>query len=79
MVTAHRDAIKRVLAESIGGLTDKERLVVSLMYFEEFAQRDIARILGVSDSRVSQIHTAAITKLKGKLDRLKEDLLSEEE
>lgn len=79
LVAAHRDAVKRVIAESIGGLTDKERLVVSLMYFEEFAQRDIARILQVSDSRVSQIHTAAIAKLKGKLDRLKDDLLSEEE
>ena len=32
MVAAHRDAVKRVIAESIGGLSDKERLVVSLMY-----------------------------------------------
>jgi RNA polymerase sigma factor for flagellar operon FliA len=79
LIAAHRDAVKRVLAESIGTLSEKERLVVSLMYFEDFAQRDIARILSVSDSRVSQIHTAAINKLRGKLERLKEDLLAEEE
>ena len=78
LVACHRDAVKKVLAENITSLSEKERLVVSLMYFENFAQRDIARILGVSDSRISQIHTAAINKLRRKLDRLREDLLAED-
>jgi len=78
LVEIDREAVKKVLAESITGLSEKERLVISLMYFESFAQRDIARILNVSDSRVSQIHTAAVTKLRRKLERLREDLLAED-
>ena len=78
LLSCHQDAVKKVLAESIGNLSEKERLVISLMYFEDFAQRDIARILEVSDSRISQIHTAAVNKLRRKLDRLREDLLADD-
>lgn len=56
------------LARSIESLAEKERLVVTLYYYEELKYSEIAQILEVSESRVCQIHTKAITKLKADLD-----------
>lgn len=59
--------IKRVLAESLDSLTEKERKVILLYYYEELALKEISRILGVSESRVSQLHTRALQKMKDRL------------
>lgn len=56
------------LAHSIESLGEKERLVVTLYYYEELKYSEIAEILEISESRVCQIHTKAITKLKADLD-----------
>lgn len=56
------------LASSIESLGEKERLVVTLYYYEELKYSKIAGILEISESRVCQIHTKAITKLKADLD-----------
>ncbi|MFA9422253.1 MAG: sigma-70 family RNA polymerase sigma factor [Sedimentibacter sp.] len=53
-----------VLRESINQLNEKEKLVVSLYYNEELKLKDIAEILNISNSRVSQIHTSALQKLE---------------
>lgn len=58
---------KSILAGAINVLPDKERLVVSLYYYEELTLKEIAKILEVSESRVSQIHSKAILHLKAKL------------
>ena len=56
--------ICRTLTTSIESLKEKERLVITLYYYEELKYAEIAEILEISESRVCQIHTKAITKLK---------------
>lgn len=55
---------RKVLAEAINSLKEKEKMVVSLYYVEELNMGQIAQILGVSEPRISQIHSSAIRKLK---------------
>ncbi|MDL2224975.1 FliA/WhiG family RNA polymerase sigma factor [Eubacteriales bacterium OttesenSCG-928-M02] len=62
--------IKRILGDMIEDLPEKERLVVTLYYYEELTLKEIAEVLGVSESRVSQIHSKVIMKLKTKMQRL---------
>ena len=59
--------LKEILAESIDSLSEREKLVVSLYYFEDLSIKEIAQVLGVSESRVSQLHSKALMKLRGKL------------
>jgi len=56
------------LAQEINRLPEKERLVLSLYYDEEFNLREIGEVLGVSESRVSQIHGQAAMRLRARLD-----------
>jgi len=62
---------KRMLAEAIDKLSDKEKKVVSLYYYEELTLKEISHIMGVSESRISQIHSKAVMKLNMKLGRYK--------
>ena len=55
------------LAEAIARLPEREKLVVTLYYYEELTLREIGEVLGVTESRVSQLHTKAILRLKAKL------------
>jgi RNA polymerase sigma factor for flagellar operon FliA len=59
--------LRSVLAENIGRLDEKEKLVISLYYKEELKIKEISAILGISDSRVSQIHSSALRKLKNSI------------
>jgi len=68
---------KKILAEAISKLSDRERMVITLYYYEDLTSKEIGKILGVSDSRVSQLHTKAILRLRGRLSRLKESLVGE--
>ncbi|MGM0767150.1 MAG: RNA polymerase sigma factor FliA [Pseudomonadota bacterium] len=61
------DAFRRSLAEAIGELPEREKLVLSLYYQEELNLKEIGAVLGVSESRVSQIHSQAALRLKGRL------------
>ena len=60
-----------MLADAINKLSEKEKLVVTLYYFEDLTLKEISSIMKVSESRVSQIHTKAIARLQGKLGRYK--------
>lgn len=60
--------LQRTLAEAVEALGDKERLVVSLYYYEELKYSEIAEVMGIGQSRVCQIHTKAIKKLKNSLE-----------
>jgi RNA polymerase sigma factor for flagellar operon FliA len=55
------------LAEAIDQLNEKERLVVSLYYYENLKMKEIAEVLDITESRVSQIHSSAVIKMKHKL------------
>lgn len=55
---------KDQLAAGIDKLGERERTIISLYYYEELTYKEIAEIIGISESRISQIHTKAITKLR---------------
>ncbi|MDK9707963.1 MAG: FliA/WhiG family RNA polymerase sigma factor [Desulforhopalus sp.] len=56
------------IAQVLGQLSEKERLVISLYYYEELTQKEIAEAMELSEGRVSQLHSQALIKLKSKLD-----------
>jgi len=56
------------IAQVLGQLTEKERIVISLYYYEELTQKEIAEAMDLSEGRVSQLHSQALIKLKTKLD-----------
>lgn len=58
------EELKKVLEESLEMLTDKERKVITLYYYEEMTLKEISNILEVSESRISQLHTKALIKMK---------------
>ncbi len=62
-----RDELKKKLAEALEILTEKERKVIVLYYYEELTLKEISNILEVSESRISQLHTRALQKMKSKL------------
>ncbi len=64
-----KEQIKALLAEAIEALPEKERIVISLYYYDELTVKEIGKILNLSDSRISQLHTKAILRLRGKLSR----------
>ncbi|MCL2601622.1 MAG: RNA polymerase sigma factor WhiG [Treponema sp.] len=66
-VIAERDEIKRVIAQAINELPEKEKRILVLYYFEDMTLREIGQILEVTESRVSQLHTKAIMRLRYKL------------
>lgn len=55
------------IADILGRLAEKERLVISLYYYEELTQKEIAEVMELSEGRVSQLHSQALIKLKSKL------------
>jgi RNA polymerase sigma factor for flagellar operon FliA len=58
---------REALAESIAALPEREKIVVTLYYYEELTLREIGDVLGVTESRVSQLHTKAILRLRSRL------------
>lgn len=67
---------KELLLEALKTLSERDQLVLSLYYFEDLNIKEIARVLGVSEPRVSQIHTRCRARLKEHLARFEEDLCS---
>jgi RNA polymerase sigma factor for flagellar operon FliA len=59
--------LKEALGEAIARLPEREKLVVTLYYYEELTLREIGEVLGVTESRVSQLHTKAVLRLKASL------------
>ena len=62
-----RDEMRGLLVESIGLLSDQERLVIALYYYEELTLKEIGQVMELSESRVSQIHTKSVLSLRAKL------------
>jgi len=73
--TIEQEERQRLLAEAIGKLPDKEQLVLALYYQEELTLKEIAKVLSLSESRISQLHSQAIARLRGRLSRRKKELL----
>lgn len=67
---------RETLAVAIEKLSDKERLVVTLFYFEGLTAKEIASVMNLSVARISQLHSKAILRLRGRLSRYKQQLIS---
>jgi RNA polymerase sigma factor for flagellar operon FliA len=67
--------LREAMAEAIKQLPEKERLVISLYYLDELTMKETGKVLGITESRVSQIHSQAILHLRTKLR--KQNLLDE--
>ncbi len=59
--------LKQMLVEALESLTEKERSVITFYYYEELTLKEIASILEVSESRISQLHTRALEKMRMRL------------
>jgi len=66
--------LTRILMGAVEDLPEKERLVLSLYYYEELTMKEIGVLLGVNESRVSQLHTKAMLRLRGKLGKVMPDV-----
>ena len=64
-----QEELKVMLMESLKLLTEKERRVIELYYYEDLTLKEISHVLEVTESRVSQLHTKALQKMKTKLGR----------
>ena len=67
---------KEILTAAVDALPDREKLVIALYYQEGLTLKEIGMVLDVTESRVCQLHTQALLRLRGKLDRLELPLMS---
>ncbi len=70
------EKMRKVLEAALDSLPERDKLVIILYYYEELTLKEIGSTLGVSESRVSQIHTKAILRLRGRLRAEREALLA---
>lgn len=73
-IMVERDEIKKLIYEVIVNLPDKEKKVLILYYYEDLTLKEIGKVLEVTESRVSQLHTKAILRLRAKLDKVRSSL-----
>jgi len=59
--------LAQMLRDSLSVLTERERRVIELYYYEDLTLKEISHVLGVTESRISQLHTRALQKMKGKM------------
>ena len=71
---AEKDEMRRVIVEAINDLPEKEKKVLVLYYYEDLTLKEIGKVLDVTESRISQLHTKAISRLRGKLTNLKKGI-----
>ena len=70
-----KEEIKRVIVEAIQELPEKEKKVLVLYYYEDLTLKEIGEVLEVTESRISQLHTKAIMRLRSKLTGLKRGII----
>ncbi len=73
-VIVEKDEIKKVIVQAIQDLPEKEKKVLVLYYYEDLTLKEIGEVLAVTESRVSQLHTKAIMRLRTKLLNLKKGI-----
>ena len=70
-----KEEIKRIIVEAINELPEKEKKVLVLYYYEDLTLKEIGEVLEVTESRISQLHTKAILRLRAKLSHIKKGIL----
>ncbi|MBW7956338.1 MAG: FliA/WhiG family RNA polymerase sigma factor [Thermodesulfobacteriota bacterium] len=63
------EQIKKKVAEAVETLPDKEKLIISLYYYDELTLKEIGKVLDITESRVCQLHSQTMHRLKGRLKR----------
>jgi len=66
-----KEEIKNVIVDAIKGLPEKEKKVIVLYYYEDLTLKEIGEVLEVTESRISQLHTKAVARLRSKLSKVK--------
>ncbi len=74
-VLVEKEEIREHIVEAIKKLPDKEKKVIVLYYYEDLTLKEIGAVLDVTESRVSQLHTKAIMRLRGRLGRIKSNII----
>lgn len=74
-VLVEKEEIKEYIIDAIKKLPDKEKKVIVLYYYEDLTLKEIGQVLEVTESRISQLHTKAIMRLRGRLGRIKSNLV----
>jgi RNA polymerase sigma factor for flagellar operon FliA len=64
-----REEMRQLLAEAINRMPEREKIVLTLYYYEGLTLNEIGGVLGVTESRVCQVHTKAVLQLRARLDR----------
>src|SRR5450756_1437077 len=67
VVTNESEEVKTILARAIERLPEREKIVIALYYYEGLTLKEIGEVLGVTESRVSQLHTKAVLRLRARL------------
>jgi len=70
-----KEEVKRIIVEAINELPEKEKKVLVLYYYEDLTLKEIGEVLEVTESRISQLHTKAILRLRAKLSHIKRGIL----
>ncbi len=70
-----KEEIKRVIVKTLDELPEKEKKVLVLYYYEDLTLKEIGKVLDVTESRVSQLHTKAIMRLRAKLTNIKKGIM----
>jgi len=65
-----RSEMKQLLSRVIAELPEKERQVLALYYYEELTMKEVGAVLGIGESRVSQIHSLAVVRLRARMQEL---------
>jgi RNA polymerase sigma factor for flagellar operon FliA len=66
-LAVHCSELQEIMAKAIEALPDKEKLLISLYYYEELTMKEIGQIMGYTESRISQLHTQAMYRLRHRL------------
>ncbi|TFG58359.1 MAG: RNA polymerase sigma factor WhiG [Spirochaetales bacterium] len=74
-IIVEKEEIKRVIVDSINELPEKEKTVLVLYYYEDLTLKEIGQVMEVTESRVSQLHTKAIMRLRSKLTNIKKGIM----
>lgn len=70
------EQVEQMLGDVIDALPEREKLIITLYYYEGMTLKEIGHVLGVTESRVSQLHTRAIVRLRARLRRFRDALVS---
>jgi RNA polymerase sigma factor for flagellar operon FliA len=74
-VIVEKEEIRRIIVDAISELPEKEKKILVLYYYEDLTLKEIGQVLEVTESRVSQLHTKAILRLRSRLTNIRKGIV----